>query len=110
MDVMDPIWYHQPTTLTVRSPCTLTLHLAHCFGLRNNPAGVRGVITRYVTTIPTAGATYHCYELDVASLDAEWLEGKERRREWCDYATAIARLMWKPELAQALSLSSLAPR
>ena len=33
-------------------------------------AGVRGTITRFVTTIPSASSTYHFYELDVAALDA----------------------------------------
>ncbi|KAI0045857.1 hypothetical protein FA95DRAFT_1494971 [Auriscalpium vulgare] len=73
-------------------------------------AGVRGTITRYVTTIYSASTTYHFYELDVSSLDAEWLEGHERRREWVDFAEAVTRMSWKPELAQGLLLSSLAPR
>lgn len=73
-------------------------------------AGVHGTITRYVTTINGKTATYHFYELDTHSLDADWLEGRERRREWVDYAEAIHRLQWKPELAQGLSLSTLAPR
>ncbi|KAI0926037.1 hypothetical protein AcW1_008313 [Taiwanofungus camphoratus] len=72
-------------------------------------AGVRGKITRFVTTIPSASSTYHFYELDVAGLDVDWLESKERRREWVDYAEAVRRLAWKTELAQGLSLSSLAP-
>lgn len=66
-------------------------------------------MSRFVTTIPTASAIYHVFEMDVTSLDADWLERKERKREWVDYATAISRLLWKPELAQALSMSSLAP-
>ena len=72
-------------------------------------AGVRGTITRFVTTIPSASSTYHFYELDVQGLDADWLESKERRREWVDYAEASRRLAWKAELAQGLSagLSSL---
>jgi len=73
-------------------------------------AGVRGTITRFVTTIPSAASTYHFYELDVASLDADWLESKERRREWVDFAEAMRRVAWKPELMQALAMSSLAPR
>ncbi|KAI0833304.1 NUDIX hydrolase domain-like protein [Trametes gibbosa] len=73
-------------------------------------AGVRGKITRFVTTIPSASSTYHFYELDVADLDHEWLESKERRREWVDYAEAVSRLSWKAELAQGLSLSTLAPK
>ena len=74
------------------------------------PAGVRGTITRFVTTVPATASTYHFFELDVASLDAEWLESKERRREWVDYAEALQRISWKPELAQGLAMSSLAPR
>jgi len=73
-------------------------------------AGVRGTITRFVTTIPTAASTYHFYELDVASLDSDWLESKERRREWVDFAEAMQRVAWKPELMQGLAMSSLAPR
>lgn len=73
-------------------------------------AGVRGKITRFVTTIPSASSTYHFYELDVADLDPDWLESKERRREWVDYAEAIRRMAWKDELVQALALSSIAPK
>ncbi|KAI0779092.1 NUDIX hydrolase domain-like protein [Irpex lacteus] len=73
-------------------------------------AGVRGQITRFVTTIPSASSTYHFYELDVSTLDQEWLESHERRREWVDYAEAIRRLQWKAELAQGLSMCSLAPQ
>ncbi|RPD61199.1 hypothetical protein L227DRAFT_79188 [Lentinus tigrinus ALCF2SS1-6] len=72
-------------------------------------AGVRGTITRFVTTIPSASSTYHFYELDVQGLDADWLESKERRREWVDYAEASRRLAWKAELLQGLALSTLAP-
>ncbi|EIM91297.1 uncharacterized protein STEHIDRAFT_73138 [Stereum hirsutum FP-91666 SS1] len=72
-------------------------------------AGVRGNITRYVTTIPSASSTYHFFELDVSGLDAEWLESKERRREWVDFAEAVKRVSWKQELAQGLMLSTLAP-
>lgn len=72
-------------------------------------AGVRGSITRYVTTIPSASTTYHFFELDVSALDAEWLESKERRREWVDFAEAVKRVSWKQELAQGLMLSTLAP-
>ncbi|KAH9856566.1 NUDIX hydrolase domain-like protein [Lenzites betulinus] len=72
-------------------------------------AGVHGKITRFVTTIPSASSTYHFYELDVADLDHEWLESKERRREWVDYAEAIKRLSWKAELAEGLSKSTLGP-
>lgn len=71
-------------------------------------AGVRGTITRYVTTIPTPSTTYHFYELDVIGLDQDWLERHERKREWVDYAEAIKRLEWKAELAQGLKSSSLA--
>jgi diphosphoinositol-polyphosphate diphosphatase len=61
-----------------------------------------------VTTITSPSSTYHFYELAVSSLDAEWLESKERRREWVDFAEAMRRLAWKAELAQGLSLSTLA--
>jgi diphosphoinositol-polyphosphate diphosphatase len=70
-------------------------------------AGVRGTISRFVTTIPTPSTTYHFYELDVAALEQDWMEKKERRREWVDYAEAIRRLAWKRELARGLELSSL---
>lgn len=73
-------------------------------------AGVRGTITRFVTTIPSASSTYHFYELDVLNLDADWLESNERRREWVDYSEAIRRIAWKSELAQGLAMSSLAPQ
>jgi len=72
-------------------------------------AGVRGTITRYVTTQQTPSTIYHFYELDVVSLDQDWLESNERRREWVDYAEAVRRLEWKAELAQGLRMSSLAP-
>ncbi|TEB34573.1 hypothetical protein FA13DRAFT_1488479 [Coprinellus micaceus] len=71
-------------------------------------AGVRGTITRYVTTIPSPATTYHFYELDVSTLDADWLERHERKREWVDYHEAVRRLEWKTELAQGLRSSSLA--
>lgn len=93
---------------------TAVLSIApHCFCASCSAAltaGVRGTITRYVTTIPSASATYHFYELDVAALDHDWLECNERRREWVDYAEAVRRVAWKDELAQGLMLSSLAPR
>jgi len=73
-------------------------------------AGVRGTITRYVITIPTPAVTYHFYELDVVALESDWPEGRERRREWVDYAEAVRRLEWKAELAHGLKSSSLAPR
>ncbi|THG93254.1 hypothetical protein EW145_g8420 [Phellinidium pouzarii] len=73
-------------------------------------SGVHGTITKYVTTIPSATATYHFYELDMSSLENDWLERSERRREWVDFAEAVRRVQWKPELAQALMLSTLAPR
>lgn len=72
-------------------------------------AGVRGKITRFVTTIPSPASTYHFYELDVSALDQTWMECRERRREWVDYAEAVRRLEWKAELAQGLKLSSLNP-
>lgn len=72
-------------------------------------AGVRGNITRFVTTIPSPASTYHFYELDVSALEPDWLESKERRREWVDYAEAVRRLSWKAELAQGLRMSTLAP-
>ncbi|ESK93963.1 nudix family protein [Moniliophthora roreri MCA 2997] len=72
-------------------------------------AGVRGTISRYVVTIPTPSATYHFYELDVVSLEQDWLERNERKREWVDYAEAVRRLEWKAELSQGLRSSSLAP-
>lgn len=73
-------------------------------------AGVRGKITRFVTTINSAASTYHFYELEVHALEPEWLESKERQREWVDYGEALRRISWKKELAQGLSLSSIAPR
>jgi len=73
-------------------------------------AGVRGKITRFVTTINSASSTYHFYELEVYALDKEWLECKERQREWVDYGEALRRISWKKELAQGLMLSSMAPR
>ncbi|KAH8099979.1 hypothetical protein BXZ70DRAFT_197814 [Cristinia sonorae] len=82
----------------------------HALPVVISAAGVRGKITRFVTTIPSASSTYHFYELDVADLDPDWLESKERRREWVDYAEAARRIAWKAELAQALSLSSIAPK
>ena len=72
-------------------------------------AGVRGKITRYVTTIESPSTTYHFYELDVSKLDEDWLERGQRTREWVDYAEAVNRVAWKAELAQGLMLSSLAP-
>lgn len=76
----------------------------------HSPAGVHGPVTCFVTTIKGTTATYHVYELDVTALDTNWLEKDERTREWVDYPEALRRLAWKPELAQALTLSSLAPR
>ncbi|KZS92470.1 hypothetical protein SISNIDRAFT_412634 [Sistotremastrum niveocremeum HHB9708] len=73
-------------------------------------AGVHGKITKYVTTIPTESTTYHFYELDVTKLEDQWPESHERSREFVDYAEALTRLAWKPELAQGLSMSSMAPR
>ena len=73
-------------------------------------AGVRGKITRYVTTISSPSTTYHFYEMEVATLDKDWLESRERIREWVDYAEALRRVTWKSELAQGLMQSSLASR
>ncbi|KAF7422194.1 hypothetical protein PC9H_010349 [Pleurotus ostreatus] len=73
-------------------------------------AGARGEITRFVKTIYSPSATYHFYELDVSTLDSDWLEARERRREWVDYAEAIKRLEWKQELSEGLKMSTLAPR
>jgi len=73
-------------------------------------AVLRGKITKYVTTIHSPSSTYHFYELEVQALDSEWLESKERQREWVDYGEALRRISWKKELAQALMLSSMAPR
>jgi hypothetical protein len=85
------------------------LDFAHYLQYLDTTAGVRGTITRYVTTIPTASATYHFYELDVTGLDQVWLESNERVREWFDFGEAVRRIQWKQELAQGLMLSSLAP-
>lgn len=76
----------------------------------NATAGVRGNITRFVTTINSPSTTYHFYELEVTTLDKEWLESRERKREWVDYGEALKRVAWKAELAQGLMLSTLAPR
>ncbi|KIJ52520.1 hypothetical protein M422DRAFT_223076 [Sphaerobolus stellatus SS14] len=72
-------------------------------------AGVYGTITRFVVTIPGTTATYHFYELDVAGLLDQWPEAHERRREWVDFNEALRRIAWKPELAQALCMTSFAP-
>lgn len=73
-------------------------------------AGVYGTISRFVVTIPSSTATYHFYELDVLGLHEQWPEAHERRREWVDFAEAYRRCAWKPELAQALLMASIAPR
>lgn len=73
-------------------------------------AGVRGVISRFVITIPSVTAIYHFFEMEVTTLEDDWLERKERNRDWVDYAEAIQRLTWKPELAQGMMQSTLAPR
>jgi len=101
-----------PLFLFISSPPDSRLLLFHSLPLSilDSIAGVRGTITRYVTTIPTPSTTYHFYELDVATLDQDWLERHERRREWVDYAEAVRRLEWKAELAQGLRSSSLGPR
>lgn len=83
---------------------------SHLAGRNETTAGVRGKITRFVTTINSASSTYHFYELEVYTLDQEWLESKERQREWVDYGEALRRISWKKELAQGLMLSSMAPR
>jgi len=72
-------------------------------------AGVKGSITRQLTTIDTSSAKYHVFELNVNSLQETWLESEERQREWVDYAEAFKRLQWKPELARALSMCRVAP-
>ena len=73
-------------------------------------AGVRGRITRYLISIPTAAVIYHFFELDVDRQEADWPERLQRMREWVDYGEAILRVQWKEELAYALRLSSVAPR
>lgn len=73
-------------------------------------AGVHGTISRFVTTISTELTTYHFFELDVTRLEEQWLESDSRAREWVDYAEAVRRLSWKPELAQGLMMCSLAPK
>ncbi|CUA68563.1 hypothetical protein RSOLAG22IIIB_03602 [Rhizoctonia solani] len=72
-------------------------------------AGVQGKITRTVTSIPGPTANYHFFELDVVALADRWDEASERRREWVDFSEALRRVTWKPELAEALMLCSLAP-
>ena len=72
-------------------------------------AGVRGTVSRFVTTVLSPSTTYHFFEVEVSSLDADWPEAQERRREWVDFAEAVRRVAWKQELAQGLMLSSLAP-
>ena len=81
-----------------------------CCPISTWTAGVRGTISRYLVTIPTPSSTYHFYEMDIIGLEQDWPERKERSREMVDYAEAIQRLEWKSELAQALKLSSIAPR
>jgi hypothetical protein len=98
-------------SLSPPRPCLyLCPRLALRYAAAPPAAGVRGTITRFVVTIPSASSTYHFYELDVSSLDTEWLESKERRREWVDFGEAVNRVSWKAELAQGLMLSSLAPK
>lgn len=105
-----------PRSVALRHPPRSVIHPStdlcqstHCPSNHDELAGVRGNITRYVTTIPSASSTYHFFELDVSGLDADWLESKERRREWVDFAEAVKRVSWKQELAQGLMLSTLAP-
>ncbi|KAG9015698.1 hypothetical protein FRB90_004391 [Tulasnella sp. 427] len=71
-------------------------------------AGVRGVITRFVVTIPTQSCIYHFFEMEVTQLEEDWLERKERTRAWVDFSEAMQRLSWKPELVQGMMLSTLA--
>lgn len=71
---------------------------------------MRGTITRFVITIPTPNTIYHVFEMDVTTVEEDWLERNERRREWVDYAEALRRLTWKPELAQSIIMSTLAPK
>ncbi|KZT53505.1 hypothetical protein CALCODRAFT_440012 [Calocera cornea HHB12733] len=73
-------------------------------------AGVRGTITRYVTTFPSDQTIFHVYEMDVSSVDDQWMEGHERTREWVDLAEAYKRVQWKDELGQALLLCSINPK
>ena len=87
----------------------LSFHVLFLVAIVHITAGVRGKITRYVTTIESPSTTYHFYELDVSKLDEDWLERGQRTREWVDYAEAVNRVAWKAELAQGLMLSSLAP-
>jgi len=72
-------------------------------------AGVRGTISRFVVTIPMPNTIYHVFEMEVTVVEDDWLERHERTREWVDYIEAIRRLTWKPELAQGLMMSTLAP-
>jgi len=72
-------------------------------------AGVRGDISRFVTTKSTPKTIYHIFELEVTELEDDWLERNERTREWMDYAEAVRRLAWKPELMEGLRMSTLAP-
>jgi len=48
--------------------------------------------------------------MEVTTLEDDWLERAERTRDWVDYTEAIQRLTWKPELAQGMMLSTLAPQ
>ncbi|KAG9039368.1 hypothetical protein FRB95_010656 [Tulasnella sp. JGI-2019a] len=73
-------------------------------------AGVRGTISRFVVTIPLPNTIYHVYEMEVTTVEDDWLERKERTREWMDFSEAARRLAWKPELLQGLMLSTLAPK
>ncbi len=75
----------------------------------NDPAGVHGDISRFVTTIKGTTVTYHFFELEVKRLDDDWLEKDARNRKWVTFADAVKLVAWKEELAQALYLSSLAP-
>ncbi len=46
--------------------------------------------------------------MEVTAIEEDWLERKERTRNWVDYNEAMQMLNWKPELAQGLMLSTLA--
>ena len=72
--------------------------------------GVRGTVSRFLTTVASPATTYHFFELDVLGLDADWPEAKERAREWVDFSEAMRRVAWKAELVQGLALCSLNPQ
>ncbi|KAG9014018.1 hypothetical protein FRB94_000215 [Tulasnella sp. JGI-2019a] len=90
-------------------PIDVTLEAAACREALEE-AGVRGTISRFVVTIPLPNTIYHVYEMEVTTVEDDWLERKERTREWMDFSEAARRLAWKPELLQGLMLSTLAPK